>query len=188
MRNRHRSRGALFRVGGARLQRRAAVLAALRFCGRGVGQRSLAAGRQGRGRGGWRDQLEQDVALLRNGERVWLRADNAYNRGELVAYCAAAQRGWDYSISLTDARKQGPLRRILADGQDWTALDAEGEEQALLRHYQPAGWTRAEVYVSDRAHARGRATPAGAAVLIHLGEPGRSAAGRVGTAAPGQAG
>ena len=103
--------------------------------------------------GGWREQLEQDVEpLLRNGEQVWLRADNADDRGALVAFCAA--RGWDYSISLTDGRKQGPLRRILADceyaDQDWTALDAEGEEAALLLYYQPAGWARAEVYVVIR--------------------------------------
>ena len=103
--------------------------------------------------GGWREQLEQDVEpLLRNGEQVWLRADHADYRGELVAFCAA--RGWDYSISLTDGRKQGPLRRILADcayaDQDWTALDAEGEEAALLLYYQPAGWARAEVYVVVR--------------------------------------
>ncbi len=103
--------------------------------------------------GGWREQLEQDVEpLLRNGEQVWLRADHADYRGALVAFCAA--RGWDYSISLTDGRKQGPLRRILADceyaDQDWTALDAEGEEEALLLYYRPAGWARAEVYVVIR--------------------------------------
>ena len=141
--------------------------------------------------GGWREQLEQDVEpLLRNGEQVWLRADHADYRGELVAFCAA--RGWDYSISLTDGRKQGPLRRILADcayaDQDWTALDAEGEEAALLLYYQPAGWARAEVYVVvRRTHEDGQPllVPHYSFILVSRDD---LPAGRVGAAAPGQTG
>ena len=49
-RHRDRGRGALFRAGGEGLQRRTAGLAALRVCGRVVGQRPLAAGRQRCGR------------------------------------------------------------------------------------------------------------------------------------------
>ena len=63
--------------------------------------------------GGWREQLEQDLRpSLRRGERVWLRADNAYYRGELVAYCI--EQGWDYWISLTIDHNQQPLLRELA--------------------------------------------------------------------------
>ena len=110
--------------------------------------------------GGWREQLEQDLRpLLRRGERVWLRADNAYYRGELVSYCI--EQGWDYSISLTNERNQQPLvRKLLAceySDQDWTALDAEGEEEALLLYYRPQGWQREEVYVViRRSHEQGQ--------------------------------
>lgn len=122
--------------------------------------------------GGWREQLEQDVApLLADAPQVWLRADNAYYRGELVEWLSA--RGWDYSISLTDARKQGPLRRLLAQcefaEQDWQALDAEGAEEALTLSYQPTGWSREQVYVViRRTHdgAQRRLLPAYSFILV----------------------
>ncbi len=58
--------------------------------------------------GGWRGQLEHDVApLLPEGAPVWLRADNAHYRGKLVAFCR--ERGWDYSISLADDRRRQPV-------------------------------------------------------------------------------
>ena len=45
--------------------------------------------------------------FLPEGTPVWLRAHNAYYRGELIASCRA--RGWDYSVSLTDTPKRGPV-------------------------------------------------------------------------------
>ena len=85
--------------------------------------------------GGWREQLEQDVApLLPPGTPVWLRADNTYYRGALVQYCQ--QRQWQSSISLTNPRNQAPiLRRLEAcefEDRDWTALDQDGEEEAQV--------------------------------------------------------
>ena len=57
---------------------------------------------------GWRGQLDQDVApLLKDTNRVWLRADNSYYKGKLIDYCRA--KDWDYSISVTDGRKKKPI-------------------------------------------------------------------------------
>ena len=110
--------------------------------------------------GGWQEQLEQDLRpLLRRGESVWLRADNAYYRGELVSYCR--KQGWDYSISLSNTRNQQPLLRRLAAcefrDEDWTPLDTERQEEALVMYYQPSGWPHEEAYVVlRRTHADGQ--------------------------------
>lgn len=71
------------------------------------------------------------------------------------------ERGWDYSISLADARKQQSLVRQLAaceyTDQGWTALDADGQQEALLLYYRPHGWQRDEVdVVIRRTHEQGQ--------------------------------
>ncbi len=43
--------------------------------------------------------LDWTAGMVPAGTPVWLRADNAYYKGELVRGCVA--RGWDYSISVT---------------------------------------------------------------------------------------
>ena len=47
----------------------------------------------------WRTLLERTAQALPEEAPVWLRADNAYYKGERVRRCA--ERGWDYSISVT---------------------------------------------------------------------------------------
>ena len=59
-------------------------------------------------------------------------------------HSVAARDCVDYSVSLTKGRNQQPLVRKLAaceyTDQDRTALDAEGEEEALLLYYDAEGW------------------------------------------------
>ena len=104
-------------------------------------------------KGAWREQLETDVApLLAAARRVWLRADSAYYCRALADWCR--ERGWEYSISVTDPRQKAPVLRIvagmaLAEGE-WTALDAEGREQAVLVYYRPGRWAAEEAYVVVR--------------------------------------
>ena len=111
------------------------------------------------GQGDWREQLETDVApLLAAGNPVWLRADNAYYYGALAAYCR--ERGWDYSISVTDSRKKRPVLRIVAAmelaDRDWTPLDPERREEAALVFYKPKSWKEEEVYVVVRQQYEGQ--------------------------------
>ena len=118
--------------------------------------------------GGWRRQLDRDVAPhLPAGTPVWLRADNAYYRGRLVSYCR--DRGWDYSISLTDPRKRAPV----LDGIDglpesaWTDIGM-GEDATLMRH-RPAGWAAEQSYVVVRRCRDGRQSeliPAYTVILV----------------------
>ena len=105
--------------------------------------------------GGWRGQLDSDVApCLPEGTPVWLRADNAYYRGELIAWCR--ERGWDYSISLTHARKRAPVLDVVEglpeDG--WTDIGL-GEDATLVR-YRPAGWEEQSYVVIRRRRDRGQ--------------------------------
>ena len=105
--------------------------------------------------GGWREQLDSDVApCLPEGTPVWLRADNAYYRGELIAWCR--ERGWDYSISLTHARKRAPVLDVIEglpeDG--WTDIGL-GEDATLVR-YRPAGWEEQSYVVIRRRRDRGQ--------------------------------
>ena len=139
------------------------------------------------GQGDWREQLETDVApLLAADTPVWLRADNAYYCGALAAYCR--ERGWDYSISVTDSRKKRPVLRMVAAmelaDQDWTPLDPERREEAALVFYQPKSWKEEEAYVVVRQHRgkqgqenaqKGPLTGTGlapSAVQVLRGEPG----------------
>ena len=81
--------------------------------------------------GSWREQLDSDVApCLPEGTPVWLRADNACYRGELIACCRA--RGRDYSIGLTHARKHAPVPDVIEGlpEEGWTDIGL-GEDATL---------------------------------------------------------
>ena len=118
--------------------------------------------------GGWRGQLERDVApLLPDGTPVWLRADSAYYRGKLIAYCRG--RGWDYSVSVTDPRKRAPVLDGIDDLPDaaWTDIGL-GEEAVVMRH-RPAGWEAEQSYVVVRRlheSGQGRLFPAYTVILV----------------------
>lgn len=88
--------------------------------------------------GGWRERLDRDVApCLPEGTPVWLRAHNAYFRGELIAYCLA--RGWDCSVSLAHTRNRGPVPDV-DEGlpeEGWSDIGM-GEDATPVRH-RPAG-------------------------------------------------
>ncbi len=89
--------------------------------------------------GGWRGQLEHDVApLLPEGAPVWLRADNAHYRGKLVEFCR--ERGWDYSISLTDGRRRQPVPDALEGLPESAWEDIGMGERATFSPHRPQGW------------------------------------------------
>ena len=93
--------------------------------------------------GGWREQMEADVApLLRAGLPVWLRAGSACYRGDPARYCR--ERGRDYSVSLTDARQRKPvldkLRAMELRDDEWEPLDEGGAESATVVFHRPSDW------------------------------------------------
>ena len=99
----------------------------------------------------WRKLLGWTGAMVPEGTPVWLRADNAYYKGELVRVCAA--RGWDYSTSVThDVWRQPVLEQIegLADDA-WTDIGLE--EEAVLATHRPGGWDAEQHYVVVRRRA-----------------------------------
>ena len=53
-----------------------------------------------------------------------------------MGLAAGRQRGWEYSISVTDPCKKAPVLRTVEEMElaaaEWTALDAEGRKQAML--------------------------------------------------------
>ena len=78
---------------------------------------------------GWREQLESDVApLLEDATPVWVCADNAYYQGDFVRFCA--ERGWDYSVSVTHAAYRRP---ILEGWRVWTSPPGKTSEWASRR-------------------------------------------------------
>ena len=96
----------------------------------------------------WRKLLEWTAGMVPAGTPVWLRADNAYYKGDLVRLCA--ERGWDCSISLTnDLWRQPVLEQVegLADAA-WT--DIGMEEEAVLAAHRPRGWPAEQHYVVVR--------------------------------------
>lgn len=96
----------------------------------------------------WRKLLAWTAAVAGADQPVWLRADNAYYKGDLVRECAA--RGWDYSISLThDVWRRPVLEQLegLADSA-WTGIGME--EEAIRAWHRPAGWDREQHYVVVR--------------------------------------
>ncbi len=116
---------------------------------------------------GWREQLDRDVApVIPAGTPVWARADNAYYRGSFIRYCA--ERGWDYSVSVTNESYRRPVLRQL-DGLSEEAWEEIGlGESATLVHHRPDGW-REQAYVVIRKLDDGyqrRLMPAYTVILV----------------------
>lgn len=100
---------------------------------------------------GWRDQLARDVVpLLPAQTPVWLRADNAYYRGQLVRWCR--ERGWDYSISLTHAVKRRPVLDQIEGLSDSAWTDIGLGEEAILATHRPRGWEEQHYVVVRRLY------------------------------------
>ena len=120
----------------------------------------------------WKDILEKDVApLLPPGTRVLLRLDNAYYKGELVAFCE--ERGWDYTISVTHGKYREPVLRKakgLRPGA-WRKI-GKGERAVIVKH-RPAKWSREQSYLVVRRDYDGkqkRAFPCYTIILASLGD------------------
>ena len=79
-------------------------------------------------------------------------ADAAYYCKELVEACQ--QRGWDYSVSVTDPRKKVPLLCIVNEMKleegEWEPLDEGGCEREVTVLHRSAGWAQFETYVVIR--------------------------------------
>ena len=102
-------------------------------------------------KGDFAAQLVADVDTLPlGGLPVW--ADAAYYCKEFVEACQ--QRGWDYSVSVTDPRKKVPLLRIVNEMKleegEWEPLDEGGCEREVTVLHRSAGWARFESYVVIR--------------------------------------
>ena len=92
----------------------------------------------------WRTLLERTAEVLPEGAPVWLRADNAYYKGELVRLCAG--RGWDYSH---DQWRKPVLDQIEGLGDEaWT--DIGMEEEAIFATHRPSRWPGEQHYVVVR--------------------------------------
>ena len=98
---------------------------------------------------GWEEQLDETADLIGERGPVWLRADNAYYRKDVVNYCR--EKGWDFSISVTNKTYKKPLKEMARFYRDeyWTPIN-DTEEAAFVYH-RPAGWKRDEAYVVVRS-------------------------------------
>ena len=96
----------------------------------------------------WRKLLEWTAGALPSGTPAWLRADNAYYKGDLVRLCAA--RGWDYSISVTNARWRAPVLEQIEGLADAAWTDLGMEEEAIFATHRPRGWDAEQHYVVVR--------------------------------------
>lgn len=104
--------------------------------------------------GGWRGQLDHDVApLLGAATPVWLHADNAYYRRAVIDYCL--EHGWDYSISVTHDGYKRPVLEVVEDLADSAWQDIGAGERATLVYYRPQGWSREQAYVVVRRDEHG---------------------------------
>ena len=116
---------------------------------------------------GWQTQLADDVTpLLPEGTPVWLRADNAYYRGDLVRFCT--DKGWDYSISVTNDNNRRPVLRQLEGLPESAWSDIGRGESATLVLHRPSGW-KTQHYVVVRQLYDGpqqRLTPAYTVILV----------------------
>ncbi len=101
----------------------------------------------------WRKLLEWTAGMVPAGAPVWLRADNAYYKGELVRVCAA--QGWDYSVSLTNDLWRGPVLDQVEGLADDAWTDIGMEEEAILATHRPAGWDAEQRYVVVRRRTEG---------------------------------
>ena len=118
--------------------------------------------------GGWQEQLEEDVAPLFDGDTpVWLHADNAYYRRAVVEYCA--DRGWDYSISVTHPVYKRPVLEAL-EGLPESAWEVIGPgEWATIQPHRPEGWQREHGYLVVRRFEDGpqrRLVPRDTIILV----------------------
>jgi hypothetical protein len=106
---------------------------------------------------GWKEQLERDIAPLLKDVPVWLRADNAYYRKDVVNY--ASELGCDYSISVTSGIDKKPLKeevkQLLPDDWEWINTTEEG---AVVYH-QPSGWKKEQTYLVIRTWWDGEQRP-----------------------------
>ena len=96
----------------------------------------------------WRKLLEWTAGTVPAGTPVWLRADNAYYKGELVRMCAA--RGWDYSISVTNDVWRAPVLEQIEGLPDAAWTDLGMEEEAIFATHRPGGWDAEQHYVVVR--------------------------------------
>ena len=96
----------------------------------------------------WRTLLEWTAAMVPDGTPVWLRADNAYYKGDLVRTCAA--RGWDHSISLTNDTWRRPVLEQLEGLPDTAWTDIGMEEEAIYATHRPDGWDAEQHYAVIR--------------------------------------
>ena len=100
---------------------------------------------------GWRGQLADDVIpLLPADTPVWLRADNAYYRGDLIRFCV--EQGWDYSISLTHDNNRRPVLRQLEGLPERAWSDIGQGESATLVLHRPRGWETQHYVVVRRLY------------------------------------
>ena len=79
---------------------------------------------------------------------AWLRADNAYYKGELVRLCAA--RRWDYSISVTNDTWRGPVLEQIEGLLDAAWTDIGMEEEAIFATHRPSAWDAEQHYAVVR--------------------------------------
>lgn len=116
---------------------------------------------------GWEAQLRQDVApLLPSGTPVWVRADNAYYRGQFVRYCA--EQGWDYSVSVTNDNNRQPVLRQLEGLPEAAWEDIGHGESATLACHKPGGWAQQHYVVIRQLYdgPQQRLTPAYTVILV----------------------
>ena len=90
--------------------------------------------------------MKHDLApLLAPGTPVWVHCDSAYYRGEFVEYVSS--RGWDYSVSVTDANKCRPVLDVVEDLPEHGWTDIGMGESATRVGYRPAKWKDEQSYV-----------------------------------------
>lgn len=99
---------------------------------------------------GWEDLLHDAAFLLSRHRGVWLRADNAYYRREVIEFCK--MHDWDYSLSVTHGVYKKPLLKQLDQltDDDWQPLDDKGHEEAAWLVHKPSGWSEKELYLVIR--------------------------------------
>jgi hypothetical protein len=91
------------------------------------------------------DQLEETDALLDAKSKKWLRADSAYYQKNVVNFCE--DRGWDFSISVTNNVHKGPLKRAMQDLRSYHWESINDFEQAAWIVHKPSGWKNWQTYV-----------------------------------------
>jgi len=119
----------------------------------------------------WRTLLDWTAGMVPAGTPAWLRADNAYYKGDLVRLCAA--RGWDYSVSLTNDTWRRPVLEQLEGLPDAAWTDIGGEEEAIFATHRPGGWDAEQRYVVVRRrveNGQGLLVPHHTVILVSRGD------------------